>query len=369
MAEIKTPEKIENEKTRIAQSDNSKKNNKEDKSLLIFMPKDPPTDYATNMSKFDKVKDNFHVMKHLEPHNIRREQILKAHPEVEKLLEKDTLSLYWAIVLNIAQLGMLFIIKNYVESWAVVLLLTYFISAVINHALFVLMHDITHFTCFKSVFLNQICAILANLPQALPNAISFGRYHRDHHTYLGDALRDPDIPTLWEVRFFSNKALKLVFLILMPIFYGLRPYVKQPKMQSPMEIVNIIVCFAYDYLVYQYCGMQGVVYLFIGTMWGLSINPVGIHILSEHYEFNKNQDTYSYYGWVNYLNFNMGYHLEHHDFPNIPWNKLPQLTEMAPEFYKNLPVIDSYLHVMYSYVFDDEIGPWSRVVREPEIKE
>lgn len=339
---------------------------KEDKSLLLEMPKTTPSDFATNMSHFEKDKSNFHIMTHLEPHNIRRQKILDAHPEVQKLMEKDPISLYWAIALNIFQLGMMFYIKNYVESWTYLLILAYLISAVANHALFVLMHDITHFTCFKSVFHNQICAILANLPQAIPNAISFGRYHRDHHTYLGDAIDDPDIPTLSEVRFFNNKFYKLLFLITMPVFYGLRPYVKKPKLQSPMEVINIIVCFAYNYFVFKYFGIQSLVYLLLGTIWGLSIHPVGIHILSEHYEFNKSQDTYSYYGWINYLNFNMGYHIEHHDFPNISWRNLPKLKALAPEFYDNLPVIDSYFHVMYSYVFDDDIGPWSRVVREPE---
>jgi len=32
-------------------------------------------------------------------------------------------------------------------------------------------------------------------------------------------------------------------------------------------------------------------------------------------------------------------------------------------------VIDSYFKVMFLYVFDDAIGPWSRVVREPEESE
>lgn len=342
----------------------SKKTN--DKSLIIEMPSTPPKDYATNMSHFEKDKDCFHVMGHLEPHEIRRKKILEAHPEVEKLLEKDPVSLYWAIALNIMQIGMLFFIKFYVDTWIWIFFWAYMVSAVINHALFVLMHDITHFTCFKSVFYNQLAAILANIPQAVPNAISFGRYHRDHHTYLGDAVDDPDIPTLLEVKLFRNKYTKFIFLIVMPFFYGLRPYFKKPKIQNLMEIVNIVVCILFNYFVYKYFGLKALMYLLLGTLWGLSIHPVGIHILSEHYEFNKNQDTYSYYGILNWVNFNMGYHVEHHDFPNISWRKLPELKKMAPEFYDNLPVIDSYVKVMMSYVLDQDIGPWSRIVRIPE---
>ena len=337
-----------------------------DKSLIIDMPTNKPEDWATNMSHFKKDSTCFHVMGHLEPHDVRRKKILEAHPEVEKLFEKDPTSLYWTIALNLFQLGMLFFLKYYVETWRWTLFWTYMVSAVVNHALFCLMHDITHFTSFKSVFHNQLLAILTNLPQAIPNAISFGRYHRDHHTFLGDAVDDPDIPTLLEVRLFRNKYTKGIFLILMPIFYALRPYFKRPKIQNSMEVANIISCIIVDVLVYKYFGGKALVYLVMGTLWGLSLHPAGIHILAEHYEFNKNQDTYSYYGWFNLVNFNMGYHVEHHDFPNIPWNRLPDLKKMAPEFYDNLPQIDSYFHVMYSYVFDSDIGPWSRVVRIPE---
>jgi len=277
--------------------------------------------------------------------------------------------MYWTIFLNIVQLGMCFIVKQYVESWYVLILLAYFVSAVLNHALFVLMHDITHFSAFKSVFMNQCVAILANLPQVIPTAISFGRYHRDHHTYLGDAIDDPDIPAVQEIFLFRNWFTKFLYILTMPAWYGLRPYFKKPKVQNLMEIVNLICCIFYNILIYKFFGGQALLYLVLGTWWGLSINPVGAHVLAEHYEFNKNQDTYSYYGWINYLNFNMGFHVEHHDFPNIPWNKLPELKRIAPEFYNNLPTIDSYVKVLLGYIFDSELGPWSRITREPEKKE
>lgn len=335
-------------------------------SLLIDIPKEKPTKPSTDMSHFEKDKSNFHVMTHLEPHDVRRKKILEAHPEIEKLFEKDSASFYYTILLNLLQLVNITIIKYYVDDFRVLLLYTYLIGAVINHGLFVLMHDITHFTCFKNRILNQFLAILTNIPQGVPSAISFGRYHRDHHTYLGDQIDDPDIPVLMEIKTFRNPLTKCLFLIILPFFYSLRPYFKKPKLQNKMEIINLITIFTTDYLVWRFFGFYSFFYLIVGTLWGLSIHPVAAHILAEHYEFNKSQDTYSYYGILNKINFNIGYHIEHHDFPNIPWRKLPELRKIAPEYYDNLPQVDSYVKIMFKYIFDSDIGPWSRIIRKPE---
>jgi len=154
----------------------------------------------------------------------------------------------------------------------------------------------------------------------------------------------------------------------MPFFYAFRPYFKTPKKVSGMEILNAILCISYAYLIQYYFSGRAVSYLLMSTYIGLSVHPVSAHVIAEHYEFFKSQDTFSYYGCINYLNFNMGYHVEHHDFPNIAWYKLPQLRKIAPEFYNTLPEIDSYFLVIFKYIFDGSIGPWSRISIEDSYK-
>lgn len=42
--------------------------------------------------------------------------------------------------------------------------------------------------------INKIMGVLCNIPMGIPSALSFGKYHADHHNYLGEKGRDPDLP-------------------------------------------------------------------------------------------------------------------------------------------------------------------------------
>mmetsp|Transcript_33259 Transcript_33259/g.106064 ORF Transcript_33259/g.106064 Transcript_33259/m.106064 type:complete len:97 (+) Transcript_33259:236-526(+) len=88
------------------------------------------------------------------------------------------------------------------------------------------------------------------------------------------------------------------------------------------------------------------------------------HFIAEHYTFNPKQETYSYYGPLNMLTWNVGYHNEHHDFPRVPGSRLPQVTKIAPEFYENLDSYSSWTGVIWRYITDPNMGPYSRVKRK-----
>ncbi len=332
-------------------------------SLLIDIPAHKIKEYTTECSNFPKDKEYFHAMSHTEPHTIRRELILKDHPEIEKLYKNKEpwKTLVPVVLINIIQFYICYIIYKYDIGYLPITIFAALIGAIFNHAMFALFHDITHFNCLKSIFHNQIWAIMCNLPQIIPSAISFGRYHREHHTNLGDPLYDPDIPTLAEIKYINTPFRKLCYVVFMPFFYALRPFFKVPKSMSKMEIVNIVVCVSYAYLLYVLFTGKAIVYLLLCTYIGLSLHPVSAHVIAEHYEFFQSQDTYSYYGVLNWLNFNLGYHVEHHDFPSVPWHKLPEITRIAPEYYENLPKVGSYSAVLLKYIFEENMGPWSRI--------
>jgi sphingolipid delta-4 desaturase len=67
---------------------------------------------------------------------------------------------------------------------------------------------------------------------------------------------------------------------------------------------------------------------------------------------------------LNTVAFNVGYHNEHHDFPSIPWNKLPQIKKMAPAYYDTLSSHKSWTKLFFRFLFDREISLYSRVIRK-----
>lgn len=85
---------------------------------------------------------------------------------------------------------------------------------------------------------------------------------------------------------------------------------------------------AFDATVYYVLGFKSLFYLFFGTVLGLGVHPISGHFLSglfnylsfdrtylivkflEHYTFVEGYETYSYYGPLNYITFNVGYHNE-----------------------------------------------------------
>ena len=125
--------------------------------------------------------------------------------------------------------------------------------------------------------------------------------------------------------------------------------------------MNWVSQLTFDYALYHFLGLNALFYMLLSTFFAGSIHPTAGHFIAEHYVMEGVQETYSYYGPLNCLAYNVGYHNEHHDFPNVPWSRLPEVRKIAPEFYDNLPQCKSWPGCILRYIFDDSIGPFSRV--------
>ncbi|XP_052768642.1 sphingolipid delta(4)-desaturase DES1-like isoform X2 [Mya arenaria] len=284
---------------------------------------------------------------------------------MKKLMGHEPNTKYIVLAAVAFQLFMAFMVSD--ASWVTVIALAYCLGGTINHSMSLAIHEISHNLAFGHArpIANRILGFLANLPLGIPVSISFRKYHLEHHRYQGDTEKDVDIPTDFEGKFFVNTATKILWVILQPLFYSIRPFFVRPKALQPLEIVNIILQISVDALIVYFWGTKSLVYMIAGTLLATGMHPMAGHFISEHYMFKEGYETYSYYGPLNYLTFNVGYHNEHHDFPSIPGSRLPMVRKIAPEYYDNLPCHTSWVKVIWDFVFDPAIGPYARVKRRP----
>lgn len=297
-----------------------------------------------------------------EPHATRRQLIKKAHPEVSTLMGPFW-GTKWLVMGAVAiQVFMCSAVRDLTWPWLI--LCAYTIGGVINHSMTLAMHEISHNLAFRSLNMNRLFSYIANLPLGIPSAAQFKRYHREHHKYQGEDGVDTDIPTKTETSVVTNSVMKVLFVFCQPLFYALRPMVMVPKKPGLQEAINYTMVFGFDAVIGYFFGVKAVVYLIAGTLLGMGLHPMAGHFIAEHYTFVKGQETYSYYGPLNWFSFNVGYHNEHHDFPNIPGYRLPALRKMAPEFYDNMPHHSSWMKVIVEYIMDPTVGPFSRIKRD-----
>jgi sphingolipid delta-4 desaturase len=233
-----------------------------------------------------------------------------------------------------------------------------------SHALSRMTHELSHNLLFKTPIYNSLFGIFCNVGMGIPSSTMFKRYHLEHHQYQGNREKDMDLPTEWEGRFFTNTPLKALWLLLQPLFYSLRPTIVRPKKPMKLDILNTVVILVTDALIAHYVSPWAVFYLVISTLLGMGFHPVAGHFIAEHYVFVEGKETYSYYGALNYICWNVGYHNEHHDFPKVAGWRLPEVKRIAPEFYDDLPQHKSWTMVLVNYICDPSIGPFSRMVKK-----
>uniref|UniRef100_A0A7S0CX60 sphingolipid 4-desaturase n=1 Tax=Amorphochlora amoebiformis TaxID=1561963 RepID=A0A7S0CX60_9EUKA len=297
-----------------------------------------------------------------EPHRSRRKAILAKYPQIRSLYGPDIRLLPSILALITIQLSLAVYATSL--SWFPFVVLAYTLGGTITHWLSLGNHELSHNLCFYSTFANEMLAMTANFAQGIPSCITFKKYHLEHHYHQGSDVIDVDVPTEWEGRVFNNTWKKVIWVLLQPFFYAFRPMVVNPKPMSPKEALNNVVTIAFDIGFAYYFGYKAVLFNLLSTLLGMGLHPVAGHFISEHYTFALGQETYSYYGPLNYVTFNVGYHNEHHDFPKISGFRLPEVRKIAPEFYDNLAECKSWSGIIYDYIVRPDIGPFSRVKRE-----
>jgi len=252
------------------------------------------------------------------------------------------------------------------RPWWVIVAAAYLVGAFADHALFVMIHECAHRLVFKKKVPNQLTALLANVPQFFPGAISFAKYHLKHHVFQGVYELDADLPSRWEARLVGHSAVgKALWLLLYPIFQITRPYrVKEVALWDRWTAVNLVTQAGVDVATWIVLGPGALLYFALSLFFSVGLHPLGARWIQRHYlTSDGDQETFSYYGPLNILAFNVGYHNEHHDFPSVAWNRLPQIHAAAPEVYRSLSSHLSWTKLLMRFLFDREISLYSRIIR------
>ena len=280
------------------------------------------------------------------------------------MIGRNPVTFWWTVGIVALQITAAWFVAQ--QRWWVVFVVAYTVGAFSDHALFVVIHETAHRLVFKRKLPNILTALLANLPQFFPGALSFSKYHLKHHAFQGVYELDGDLPFRWEARLIGRSALgKALWLLLFPIFQALRPWrVKEVSLWDRWTVANVLLQAAFDAAVWVVLGPRALAYFALSLFFSIGLHPLGARWIQRHYlTEDGEQETFSYYGPLNRLAFNVGYHNEHHDFPSVPWNRLPAIRAAAPEVYANLAAHQSWGRLLVRFLFDRNITLFSRIVR------
>ena len=297
------------------------------------------------------------------PHVERARSLIKSHPEVRELFGPYPLSALYVAAVVAGQLLIAYALRD--AHWLLIVAAAYFVGAFASHALFVLIHDASHNLILHGTRANRLIGLLCNVGQGFPSAMSFRTYHNLHHWHLDEYDYDADLAYRWEARLVGTSPLRKALWLL--VFAGvevIRPLRIRGRFADPWLVVNVIAIAATDYLIWQWCGAAGLAYVLLSTFVGIGLHPLGARWIQEHYTFVPGQETYSYYGVLNKVSFNIGYHNEHHDLVRVPWVYLPKVRKLAPEFYDHLYAHRSLTRVLMEWIFNPEIDLFTRITRD-----
>jgi len=181
-------------------------------------------------------RDRFYWSNEEEPHVARRRAILKAHPEVNKLMGPEPRTKWIVLALVAAQVSLSVALRA--ASWPVYAATTYVVGATITHALFLAIHELAHNLGAKRPESNRLIAIFANLPIVVPYCVTFKQYHIEHHKQQGVDGVDTDIPARLEARIFQGRLGKVAWCLSQILFYALRPMLIKKQTPTLMHALN-----------------------------------------------------------------------------------------------------------------------------------
>lgn len=349
-------------------------------------------------------------------HANRRKEILEKHPEIGQIPKYNPLALIPILGIPVIQFLAAYS-AQYLPFW-LIFILAWTVGGFCSFAMFNNLHELCHRLVHPKIKGKwfEILMSVACVPSVTLQTYALFRWgHLPHHASFGghsvdeakDFLREPhpDIELLIDQYFyelpqhreedphhilpfiFKHPVLRVIFAVFISPFIGVVRgiifvpifiivslikclfkkedvnYIKKVKSLS----IQLAVTYAVLIVLYGLAGPYALVYLFLSELCarGFLFHPGIIFALSTHKTWGtpeSHQPTTSTYGrTIRWVLMNINYHVEHHDFPDIPRRYLPKVKKLAPEYYETLQSFkggtgvfrDYYqsLHWIYAGVF------------------
>jgi hypothetical protein len=105
------------------------------------------------------------------------------------------------------------------------------------------------------------------------------------------------------IGFLTSSISRSTFQIL---FYALRPTFVRSQRLTRWHLLNIVAQAIFDYILVMFYGSRPLIYLITSSFFAGSLHPCAGHFIAEHYLWDgMDQETFSYYGWLNILAYNV----------------------------------------------------------------
>ena len=266
--------------------------------------------------------------------------------------------LEWSIII-----ACIFIHKSFTNI--LVYICIWFVISTRLYAMYSLIHEAIHYSITRNKVLNEIIAqVFLGFP-LLISLKSMRENHLAHHKYL-QTDQDPEMKHLKYKEFhFPASKTQLVKLFLLDITGINFVYYKILKIYNLtfhfnknnfFDILLFVSVFAAAY----YLGFAKDVLLYwlipYATFYQL-LNR--IRLSTEHFNIDESNSfktrsvVASFFETLIFTPYNLGYHLEHHLYPSIPFYNLPKLHSLLlnNEAYKNEAIIESsYKDVLKDFI-------------------
>jgi len=264
-------------------------------------------------------------------------------------------------------------------SWLTILISAYTFGAYLSWGCMTMGHEGSHGLVSPIRAINKIQSIIAFLPVFTgPFGTFWAIEHMFHHQVVVDKMnrygpqQNAPLKKIITTVLFINVVSVLFTLSSLVAFgriiingalyfigqrptpypesYKMQPYANFPQVaSSPWFVINMLALITFNSVIIYNYGFVPVIYFFLCNGIVNGLHPLGMRQVQEHYMQKKGQPTNSVYSPFSFFLFNLGFHNEHHDFPTVPWNRLPQIRKMAPEFYNTLFYYDSYTQVLIEF--------------------